>query len=158
MFAINPPVASIGRCDESAKAPFGKLNGFWTGGARYDARATALIDELLPLAAQRAGGLAWEYLFPFDGQRPPWVSSLAQGTGLQAMARAAWINYKVGRVVEGASTITQQVARNLLPDAIGTERSVRRKVREALLARNIEHRWTDPPLRCRRLPVMAFSR
>ena len=43
----------------------------------------------MPLATERAGGLAWEYLFPFDGQEPPWVSSLAQGTGLQAMARSA---------------------------------------------------------------------
>ncbi|HEV7555192.1 MAG TPA: transglycosylase domain-containing protein, partial [Kofleriaceae bacterium] len=65
-----------------------------------------------------------------------------KGVDFQAMARAAWINYKVGRVVEGASTITQQVARNLLPEDIGTERSVRRKIREALLARQIEKRWT----------------
>jgi hypothetical protein len=70
-------------------ATFGRLNGFWTGGKRYDARASHLLDEALPLATGRAGGLAWEYLFPFDGQKPPWVSSLAQGTGLQAMARAA---------------------------------------------------------------------
>lgn len=68
---------------------FGKLNGYWSGGKRYDARATAMLDEIIPLAASRAGGLAWEYLFPFSGQQPPWVSSLAQGTGLQAMARAA---------------------------------------------------------------------
>jgi hypothetical protein len=68
---------------------FGKLNGYWSGGKRYDARAGALLDEAIPLATERAGGLAWEYLFPFDGQNPPWVSSLAQGTGLQAMARAA---------------------------------------------------------------------
>src|SRR6478735_616901 len=68
---------------------FGKLNGYWSGGARYDTRAGALLDEIKALAAERAGGLAWEYLFPFDGQRPPWVSSLAQGTGLQAMARSA---------------------------------------------------------------------
>ena len=68
---------------------FGKLNGYWSGGKRYDARAGALLDEALPLATERAGGLAWEYLFPFDGQAPPWVSSLAQGTGLQAMARSA---------------------------------------------------------------------
>jgi len=64
------------------------------------------------------------------------------GVDYPAIARAALINYQVGRVVEGASTITQQVARNLLPREIGTERSVRRKVREALLARAIERRWT----------------
>ena len=64
------------------------------------------------------------------------------GFDLSAMARAAWINYRAGRVVEGASTITQQVARNLLPAEIGTERSARRKVREALLARELEHRWS----------------
>jgi penicillin-binding protein 1A len=65
-----------------------------------------------------------------------------RGVDYPAIARAAIINYQVGRVVEGASTITQQVARNLLPREIGTERSVRRKVREALLARAIERRWT----------------
>ena len=68
---------------------FGKLNGYWKGGRRYDARASALLDESISLGTERAGGLAWEYLFPFNGQAPPWVSSLAQGTGLQAMARAA---------------------------------------------------------------------
>ena len=47
---------------------FGKLNGYWSGGKRYDARAGALLDEAMPLATERAGGLAWEYLFPFDGQ------------------------------------------------------------------------------------------
>jgi hypothetical protein len=67
---------------------FGTLNAL-AKSRRNDARTGALLDEALPLAAERAGGLAWEYLFPFDGQRPPWASSLAQGTGLQAMARAA---------------------------------------------------------------------
>ncbi len=64
------------------------------------------------------------------------------GVDVQAVVRAAWTNYKAGRIVEGASTITQQVARNLLPDQIGFERSLRRKVREALLARRIERRYS----------------
>ena len=64
------------------------------------------------------------------------------GVDYPAILRAAKINYEAGRVVEGASTITQQVARNLLPREIGSERSVRRKVREALLARAIERRWS----------------
>jgi penicillin-binding protein 1A len=65
-----------------------------------------------------------------------------RGVDGQAVVRAAWINYQAGRVVEGASTITQQVARNLLPVDIGTEQSLHRKVREALLARAIERRWS----------------
>lgn len=65
-----------------------------------------------------------------------------RGVDYQAIARAALKNHRAGRVVEGASTITQQLARNLLPREIGHERSVRRKVREALLARAIERRWS----------------
>ncbi len=61
-----------------------------------------------------------------------------KGADYYAIARAAYANYKADRVVEGASTITQQLARNLLPNEIGTERSARRKVREVLLARRIE--------------------
>ncbi|MBA3460017.1 MAG: transglycosylase domain-containing protein [Deltaproteobacteria bacterium] len=65
-----------------------------------------------------------------------------RGVDYRAAVRAAWVNYQVGRVVEGASTITQQVARNLLPLEIGTERTMKRKVREALMARTIERRWS----------------
>lgn len=65
-----------------------------------------------------------------------------RGVDYRAIARAAWLNYQAGRVVQGASTITQQVARNLLPAEIGTARHLRRKVREALLARAIDKRWT----------------
>jgi hypothetical protein len=66
---------------------FGKLNGLW--GGRENARLAQMLDELLPLAAERAGGVAWEYYFSFGGGRPPWVSGLAQGTAVQALARAA---------------------------------------------------------------------
>ena len=66
---------------------FGKLNGL--GAAAQNARLERMLDELLPLAAERAGGVAWEYYFSFGGGRPPWVSGLAQGTAVQALARAA---------------------------------------------------------------------
>ena len=66
---------------------FGKLNGLW--GGRENTRLEHLLDELLPLAAERAGGVAWEYYFSFGGGRPPWVSGLAQGTAVQSLARAA---------------------------------------------------------------------
>ena len=48
-----------------------------------------LLDELLALRVPRAGGVAWEYYFTFGGGRPPWVSGLAQGTGIQSIARVA---------------------------------------------------------------------
>jgi D-glucuronyl C5-epimerase C-terminus len=66
---------------------FGKLNGLW--GGRENTRLEHLLDELLPLAAERAGGVAWEYYFSFGGGRAPWVSGLAQGTAVQSLARAA---------------------------------------------------------------------
>ncbi len=69
-----------------------------------------------------------------------------RGVDYTAIARAFWMNYQAGRVVEGASTITQQVARNLLPGEIGYARNLRRKVREALLAREIEKHWTKPQI------------
>ncbi|MCL4226367.1 MAG: transglycosylase domain-containing protein [Myxococcales bacterium] len=65
-----------------------------------------------------------------------------RGVDYRAIVRAARANYQAGRVVEGASTITQQLARNLLPAELGRERNLRRKVREALLARVFERRFT----------------
>lgn len=62
------------------------------------------------------------------------------GVDLRAVVRSARSNYRAGRVVAGASTITQQLARNLVED-IGNERSLRRKIREALLARRIEKHY-----------------
>ena len=69
-------------------ANFGKLNAY-AKSKRLVAQNTMLLDELMAVAVPRGGGLAWEYYFTFDGGRPPWVSSLAQGTGLQAIARSA---------------------------------------------------------------------
>jgi hypothetical protein len=69
-------------------ANFGKLNALWRA-KRKDDQLEQLMDELLPLAASRAGGLAWEYYFDYGGGRAPWVSGLSQGTALQSIARAA---------------------------------------------------------------------
>ncbi|MCW2983255.1 MAG: hypothetical protein JWR63_825, partial [Conexibacter sp.] len=69
-------------------ATFGKANALWMVKTRDD-DLRRLLDEALSLAVQRAGGIAFEYLFHFDGGKPPWVSSLAQGTGLSALSRGA---------------------------------------------------------------------
>jgi hypothetical protein len=67
---------------------FGKANALWMVRTRDD-DLRRLLDEALGLATRRAGGIAFEYLFHFDGGRPPWVSGLAQGTGLSALSRGA---------------------------------------------------------------------
>jgi hypothetical protein len=67
---------------------FGKANALWAAKTRDD-DLRRLLDEALGLATQRAGGIAFEYLFRFDGGRPPWVSGLAQGTALSALSRGA---------------------------------------------------------------------
>ncbi|HEY9889156.1 MAG TPA: PBP1A family penicillin-binding protein, partial [Candidatus Obscuribacterales bacterium] len=61
------------------------------------------------------------------------------GLDYQGIARALLTNLRQGDVVEGASTITQQLARIAFLDQ---ERSVQRKVREALLALKIETEYT----------------
>ena len=49
-----------------------------------------LLDEMNGLAVDRGRGfIAWEYLFHFGGGAPPWMSGMAQATGIQALGRAA---------------------------------------------------------------------
>lgn len=72
-------------------ATFGEGNGYY--GNHEDADLKRLVGEILPLATDRAGGIAWEYMFQFDGGLPPWTSGLSQGTALQLLARA-WSRFK----------------------------------------------------------------
>jgi penicillin-binding protein 1A len=53
--------------------------------------------------------------------------------------RAGLVNLKAGRNVEGGSTITQQLAKNLF---LTREKTFRRKLKEALLSLQIEKRFT----------------
>lgn len=61
------------------------------------------------------------------------------GVDASAIMRAAMRNVRAGRVVEGASTITQQLARSLF---LTPEISLTRKLREALLALRIEQTYS----------------
>jgi hypothetical protein len=67
-------------------ANFGKANALWSSKRRTALRQ--LVDELVPLAADRGGFPAWEYYFRFGGGAPPWSSSISQGTAVQSLARA----------------------------------------------------------------------
>ncbi|MEL6858693.1 MAG: PBP1A family penicillin-binding protein [Pseudomonadota bacterium] len=57
------------------------------------------------------------------------------GADTQAMVRAAWSNVTSGRTVSGASTITQQLVKNLV---LSPEQTLKRKVQEVRLARELE--------------------
>jgi penicillin-binding protein 1A len=61
------------------------------------------------------------------------------GVDLEGIARAAVTDLKAGRIVEGGSTITQQLVRNLY---ISRERTVQRKLKEACLATKLDGAWT----------------
>jgi penicillin-binding protein 1A len=62
-----------------------------------------------------------------------------EGVDLFGILRAAFKNLEAGEVVQGASTITQQVARSFF---LSAERSYRRKLEEAVLAYRIDRNFT----------------
>jgi penicillin-binding protein 1A len=63
------------------------------------------------------------------------------GTG-----RAVFANLKGGGIREGGSTLTQQLARNLLRNYVGTEDSAARKLKEAAVALKLEMTYSKDEL------------
>ncbi len=61
------------------------------------------------------------------------------GLDYQGIVRALWRDISAGRVVEGGSTITQQLVRNLYT---GQEQTLGRKLREACLAIKLSGKWS----------------
>jgi hypothetical protein len=110
----------------------------------------------------REGNLLWEIIDPTGGRRttvtlaqisPDLINAtiatedrffyLNVGVDPIAIGRALYYNFSEGEIVSGASTITQQLARNvLLTPEERTEQSVTRKIREAVLAVEINRRYT----------------
>ena len=69
-------------------------------------------------------------------------SSFFEHSGIDyvSILRAAWVNLLAGgEIRQGGSTITQQMVKGLL---LSPERRFRRKIREMILARRIEERFT----------------
>jgi penicillin-binding protein 1A len=58
-----------------------------------------------------------------------------EGLNYLGIMRAMMVNLRAGRTVQGGSTITQQVVKNVL---LHSERSYERKIKETLLARRLE--------------------
>jgi len=62
-----------------------------------------------------------------------------EGYDLPALLRSTVVNIQAGRSKQGASTITQQLARILF---LSSEKTYTRKIKELILARRIEKTWT----------------
>jgi penicillin-binding protein 1A len=77
-----------------------------------------------------------------------------RGISLRGMARAMWRNLLARELIEGGSTITQQLARTLF---LTQERAVSRKVAEILLALEIERRLTKEEILERYLNQVYFG-
>jgi penicillin-binding protein 1A len=62
------------------------------------------------------------------------------GVDAVGIARALYEDVSAGKVVQGGSTITQQLVRNLYP--VSKERTVKRKLKEACLAVKLSNSWS----------------
>jgi penicillin-binding protein 1A len=60
-----------------------------------------------------------------------------RGLYVKGIFRAAWRNVTAGEFAQGGSTITQQVAKQFL----GNEKTLSRKVKEAIIARRLENQY-----------------
>lgn len=101
-------------------------------------REGQLLRELLSRADGRSTPIAAEEMAPavraaFIAAEDRHFFSHVGVSGLSIL-RAAWQNLKAGRVVAGGSTLTQQLARNLVP----RPRTLAGKVQEALWALRLE--------------------
>ncbi|HNZ04318.1 MAG TPA: transglycosylase domain-containing protein, partial [Myxococcota bacterium] len=138
--------------------------GAMTGGAAYVFLSRDL-PEIPPFDAIRLGTVSTvsdqhglllgevfkerRYLTPMEGFPDILVKAVLSsederffehsGTDLRGILRAVVTNLRAGKVREGASTITQQVARSLL---LSGERSFKRKAREGIIARRLEDIYT----------------
>lgn len=62
-----------------------------------------------------------------------------KGVYILGMIRAFWVNIRSGEILQGGSTITQQLAKNIF---LTQERTYRRKIQEILIALLIEQKLT----------------
>ncbi len=142
----------------------GVLTYFWIASQLPSAEElrTRRVQFATTQILDREGNLLWEIIDPTGGRRtrvtldqisPHLIQAtvatedrffyLNVGVDPIAITRAVYYNLTEGEIVSGASTITQQLARNvLLTPEERTEQSLSRKIKEAVLAVEINRRYT----------------
>ncbi len=106
-------------------------------------RMYAADDTLLGEFAEE-----WREIVPFEKMPKPLVNAFLAvedhdffahgGIYFRGILRAVWANITAGDFAQGGSTITQQVAKQFL----GSEKSLTRKGKEAVMARRLEARYS----------------
>jgi len=110
------PMVTVLADDGSTLAVYGDYTGKWL---TVDKLPTSLTDALIATEDRR-----FRHHFGID---------------IIGIMRAAYDNIRAGHIVEGGSTITQQLAKNLF---LTPDRTLRRKVQETMLALWLEHKYT----------------
>jgi penicillin-binding protein 1A len=77
------------------------------------------------------------------------------GVNFSSIARAALVNLQRGRVEQGGSTITQQYVKNVYT---GGERTISRKIKEAILAQKLSRLYTKDQILAKYLNSVYFGR
>lgn len=113
----NPPVVSNVYADDGTK-----VGEFW-------------IERRIVLSQQEIPKLVEQAIISSEDQ------SFFEHSGIDYMGivRAAIENFRAGAIVQGGSTITQQVVKSFL---LTNERSYERKIKEAILAKKLEENFT----------------
>ena len=119
-----------------------KLNAVQTGENSFIVAADGSLLGSIPAEKNRTPVPLWKI--------SPWLPKATVaiedhrfyghgGVDYEGIARAAVSDLRAGHVVQGGSTITQQLVRNLY---ISKERTFKRKIKEACLAVKLSRRWS----------------
>jgi len=109
-----------------------------------DNKRTVLPFDQIPLVVQQAVMAAEDRHFY---EHP--------GVNFKSMVRAAIVDIQARHVVEGGSTITQQLVKNLF--FYDSERSIDRKVAEAMVALDLERHFSKPEILAMYLNEVYFG-
>ncbi len=135
-------VALSRRVRAAAGEPSERLEDHWHEGHRVEDHEGRLLREIGSEADQRGRPVALDAM----GDRIVLATLVSEdkrffehdGVDGRAIARAIGQNLKGGRIVSGASTITQQLVKLLDAEGKLTKRTIDRKVTEAARAQNLE--------------------
>jgi len=122
--ASAPPLQSLKPIDQGTSSSVFAADGTRLGFIQSDEIRTPIQLGRIPEAMRAATIAIEDERFYEHG-----------GVDYEGIIRAAFKNVEAGKTVEGGSTITQQLVRNLY---VGRERTLQRKIREARLAEELE--------------------